>query len=148
MIKTGHRLFALVLVKCSSGSGSHKGLCFLVGDLKGVSHVCVLQWGNLLFLVQTVFITSPPPTSPIPNYHVQNFSSLSLDILIMMFFLSVQIFTIFFIFLITFWNVPQKNIVQISEFILHQLYNIWKVGKIKGSTMWRVNYNVLLYFLI
>ena len=84
MIKTGHRMFPLVLVKCTSSSGSHKGLCFLVGDLKGVSSVCVLQWGNLLFLAQTVFITSPP--SPIPDYHVQNFSSLSLDILIMMFF--------------------------------------------------------------
>ena len=29
----------------------------------------------------------------------------------------------------------QKNIVQISEFILNQLYNNWKVDKIEGSTM-------------
>ena len=60
MIKLDMDCLHLYFVKCSS-SGSHKGLYFLVGDLKGVSSVCVLQWGNLLFLVQTVFTTSPPP---------------------------------------------------------------------------------------
>ena len=29
----------------------------------------------------------------------------------------------------------KKKIAQISEFILHQLYNNWKVGKIEGSSM-------------
>ena len=38
----------LDFVKYSS-SGSHKEFCFLAEDLKGVSSVCVLQLGHLLF---------------------------------------------------------------------------------------------------
>ena len=38
----------------------HKGLCFLVGFLNGVSGVCVLQPFNLLFLAQTVFTIFSP----------------------------------------------------------------------------------------
>ena len=47
MMKLAMDSLHLYFVKCSS-SGLHKGLCFLAGDLKGVSSVCVLQWGNLL----------------------------------------------------------------------------------------------------
>ena len=46
MIKLTMDSLHLYFVKCSS-SGWHKGLCLLVGDLKGVS-MCVLQWGQLL----------------------------------------------------------------------------------------------------
>ena len=50
MITRAMDLLHLDFVKCSS-SGSHQGLCFLMGYLKAVSgSVCVLQWGHLLFL--------------------------------------------------------------------------------------------------
>ena len=48
MIKLAMDSLHLDFVKCSS-IGSHKGLCFLAGDLKEVSSVCVLQQGHLLF---------------------------------------------------------------------------------------------------
>ena len=47
-----------------------------------------------------------------------------------------------------FWNVQNKNIVQVGENILHHLYQNLKVCKIEGSTLWMVNYNVSLYFLV
>ena len=72
-------LLHLDFVKCSS-SWSHKGLFFLVGYLKAVSSVCVLQWGHLLFSCKLCSLFFPSSQFPIIMF---NLFSLSFNILIM-----------------------------------------------------------------
>ena len=80
MIKLVMDSLDLDFVKCCS-SGSHKGLCFLEGDLKGVSSVCV-YFSRVTYFSHANCVHFFPQFT-IPDYHVQNLSSLSFHILIM-----------------------------------------------------------------
>ena len=80
MITRAMDLLHLDFVKCSS-SGSHQGLCFLMGYSKAVSgNVCVLQWGHLLFSCRLCSLFFPSSQFPIIMF---NLFSLSFNILIM-----------------------------------------------------------------
>ena len=93
-----------------------QGLCFL----KLVSSLCVLQQGMLLSPPQ--FTNSRLSCSKylfIINSYFDN------DV----FYVCEIVLTYFKLY----FELSQTNIAQISQFILDQLYNNWKAGKIEGS---------------
>ena len=132
----------LHFVKCSiSNSGSHQGLCFSVAFLKAVSSVCVLQWVTYFFR-QTVFTFFPQFTILIIMF---NLFSLSFNILIMR--NVVHVWHSMFTHVILDDILKCKKEEYCTRWWIYSPPLVWKklkVGKIEGSTLWRVNYNVSL----